>query len=473
MSLQGKGFFISQPYQCEGGNPSAILMTAQAAGLSHVLVKIAEGTQASGLNPAGNDLNEPLVQALHATGIAVWGWHNVSGNNPLEEAVLAIRRVHELALDGYVLFVGAAYEQPGKELAARAFMAEVRAELSNVPLALSTYRFPNFHPGLPWAAFLENCDAVMPQVYWEAAHNAGAQLTESLRQYRALPNARPCIPTGAAYGTPDGWAPTNEDMDDFFVTAKELGVEAVNFFSWDACRNQLPQLWDLIAASKWPVQKTAAMQLPLVWPHTVEGLSAATSSHSWDYPPAGRGQPSGDATIAEADDYLPAGGEQSSGEAAITSAVDHPPMGGGQSSGKAAVTSEVDYPPAGGGQPVASDSQAGEFKARFSSHPPRPDAFTTQYLNALKSYQAAKVSALYAKDAIHVRGDKVLNGAQVIRTGYSAFFYGLPAGATFVLLGVEVRGDVRYLAWKAGPLTAYESIILRDGIIILEYTYIE
>jgi hypothetical protein len=134
---------------------------------------------------------------------------------------------------------------------------------------------------------------------------------------------------------------------------------------------------------------------------------------------------------------------------------------------------EWDYPPAGGGQLVAPASQADAIKARVSSQPVGPDAFTTQYLNSLKSYQAAKVSALYAEDAIHVRGDKVLNGAQVIRSGYSAFFYGLPSGATFDLLGVEVRGDVRYLAWKAGPLTAYESIILRDGVIILEYTYIE
>jgi hypothetical protein len=400
MALQGKGFFISQLSECEGGNTSAILLTAQAAGLSHVLVKIAEGTQGSGLDQAGHDLNAPLVQALHAAGIAVWGWHAVSGAHPADEAAIAIHRVNELALDGYVLCVGAAYEQPGREQAARTFMADVRAELNNVPLALSTYRFPNFHPGLPWAAFLENCNVVMPQVYWEAAHNAGAQLTESLRQYQALP-------TGAAYGTPDGWAPTNEEMDDFLAKAKELGLETVNFFSWDTCRNHLPQLWDLIASFHWPAKESEAVH------HTHTQSLMTIPSQEWDYPPAG------------------------------------------------------------GGQPVSPTSQADAIKARVSSHPVRPDAFTTQYLTALKSCQAAKVSALYAEDAVHVRGDKVLNSAQVIRSGYSAFFYGLPTGATFELLGVEVRGDVRYLAWKAGPLTAYESIILRDGVIVLEYTYIE
>jgi len=423
MSLQGKGFFISQPSECEGGDPTAILLAAQAAGLSHVVIKIAEGTQASEADPTGRDLNTPLVQVLRAAGIAVWGWHTLSGDDPASEADIATRRVHELALDGYVLRTGAAYEQPGRGQAACAFMAKLRTELSNIPIALSTYRFPNFHPGFPWAAFLEKCDVVMPQVYWEAAHNAGAQLKESLRQYRALPNARPCIPTGAAYGTPDGWAPTLEDLGDFLATAKEIGVEAVNFFSWDACRDHLSHLWDVIANFAWPVPKRVTTPIPERVPTTVKPVA-----------------------VAESLEVVPS----------------------------APAPSQVwDYPPAGGGQPVAPLSQVEAIKARVSSQPAKPDAFTTNYLKALKSCQAAKVSTLYAEDAIHVRGDKVLNGAQVIRSGYAAFFYGLPAGAKIELSGVEVRGDVRYLAWKAGPLTVYESIILRDGMIVLEYTYIE
>lgn len=140
---------------------------------------------------------------------------------------------------------------------------------------------------------------------------------------------------------------------------------------------------------------------------------------------------------------------------------------------------EYFFPPAGSGQLVTSVDRAEAIKshrvgaAHVSSMPNQLDTFITRYMTALQSRQAAKVSALYAKDAVHVRGDKVLNGAPIIRSGYSAFFYGLPAGATFDLLGVEVNGDVRYLAWKAGVLTAYESILLREGKIVLEYTYIE
>lgn len=41
--LQGKGFFIWQIQSCEKGNPDAIAAAAQAAGLTWVAVKIADG----------------------------------------------------------------------------------------------------------------------------------------------------------------------------------------------------------------------------------------------------------------------------------------------------------------------------------------------------------------------------------------------------------------------------------------------
>ncbi len=437
MALQGKGFYTHILSECEAEDPLAIACAARDAGLSHVLVKIGDGTQPFGLDATGQDLSLPVIQALRAAGIAVWGWHTVYGDDPTGEAALAILRVQELALDGYVLCAGAAYEQADKAQAARAFMTALRADW-DVPIALSSYRFPNFHPELPWAAFLEKCDAVMPQVYWEAAHNAGSQLRESIRQYKALPNARPCIPTGAAYGRLGGWAPTLEDVADFINTAKDLGVEALNFYSWDTCRSNLSPVWDLIANLAWPaVPQTIAPILNQI----PAAAQPASDEHS---PPA---TPPASGTLPAATSSQPAAGAEAG--------------------------MEYFFPPAGGGQLVTFASRAEAIKSHISSIPNEPDTFTTRYLTTLKSRQAGKVAALYAEDAVHVRGDKVLNGAPIIRSGYAAFFYGLPAGATFDLLGVEVNGDVCYLAWKAGMLTAYESIVLRDGKIVLEYTYIE
>jgi hypothetical protein len=92
----------------------------------------------------------------------------------------------------------------------------------------------------------------MPQVFWELAHNAGEQLIESKRQCDALPNARPYIPTGAAYLAAD-WSPTDQDITDFMDTAEVLGLPAVNFFGWETCRTSLPFVWQAISDFIWPV----------------------------------------------------------------------------------------------------------------------------------------------------------------------------------------------------------------------------
>jgi hypothetical protein len=266
MTLQGKGFFTLNLPKCEGGEPASILSAAQAAGLSHVLVKIADGEAAFGVDAAGIDITAPVVQALRAGGIAVWGWHSVHGDSPLAEAAMAIARAQALGLDGYVVEAKGAYSHTDMAAAARQFMSAVRNALT-IPIALSSYRFPNYHPGLPWSTFLEFCDLHMPQVTWDQAHNAGAQLRESKRQCDSLPNARPYIPTGPAY-TKSGWSPTTGEINDFLSTAKTLEIPAVNFYHWDACQHDLPLLWTAITDFAWPAppliitQATASVPAP-------------------------------------------------------------------------------------------------------------------------------------------------------------------------------------------------------------------
>ncbi len=259
MTLQGKGFFTVTLSDCEGGDPAAIVAAAQAAGLSHVFVKIADGVKAFGVDASEFDFTAPVVQALRAAGIAVWGWHYVYGNDPTAEANIAIQCAQSLGLDGYVVNAEDEYKQPGKETVARQFMSAVREALT-VPIALSSYRFPDYHAALPWAIFLEKCDYHMPRVYWEQAHNAAGQLRESKRQCDALPNAKPYIATGPSYGVP-GWEPTPTEISEFLSTARALGIPAVNFFDWNYCRKYLPEIWTTIAEFDWgiPTQVTSAV----------------------------------------------------------------------------------------------------------------------------------------------------------------------------------------------------------------------
>lgn len=258
MTLQGKGFFIWKIVNCEGGNANLIASEAQEAGFTHVLIKVANGIYSYNFNwDQMIDLVPPVAQALRNKGIQVWGWHYVYGDDPISEARIAIRRVQELNLDGYVIDAEAEYKDPGKDVAAERFMTELRSGLGNsVPIALSSYRYPSYHP-IPWNEFLEKCDYNMPQVYWMQAHNPGAQLIQTLQEYES-PNIHyhpPIVPVGAAF-TEYGWTPTAGEILEFLDTARALNLSGANFWEWYNCREVLTpkhEIWNVIANYDWDV----------------------------------------------------------------------------------------------------------------------------------------------------------------------------------------------------------------------------
>ncbi len=249
--LKGKGYYIWKLSACENGNPLAIAHTAHQAGLTHVLIKIANGIYDYNYDPSsGYDLVGPVADALHAKDITVWGWHYVYGDLPKDEAKAAIRQINRLPLDGYV--IDAEGEYKGKYTPCRIFMQDLRSALPDYPIALSSYRYPKYHMDLPWTDFLNGCDFNMPQVYWEQSHNPGAQLDRCITEFQTIITpSRPIIPSGAAYCA-GGWCPTQADIIEFMDRAVTKGLDAVNFWSWDYCRNKLPLIWDTIANYNWP-----------------------------------------------------------------------------------------------------------------------------------------------------------------------------------------------------------------------------
>ncbi len=252
MALTGKGYFIWRIPDCEQGNINTIADLAVQANLTHILVKIANGVISSNVDAkTQQDYVPPLAQALKARNIQVWGWHYVYGEDPAREASKAIERVKTLNLDGYVIDAESEYKAPGKYRAARTFMSALRVGLPATPIALSSYRYPSYHPQLPWKDFLAKCDLVMPQVYWLQAHNAGDQLKRSVQEYQAMTPSRPIIPTGAAFKE-GKWMAASAEVDDFLDAALTLKLEAVNFWEWANTRFYLPDVWKLIGSYDWP-----------------------------------------------------------------------------------------------------------------------------------------------------------------------------------------------------------------------------
>ena len=251
MTVKGKGMMIWQISRCENGNATKIAQVAKNAGFSYVLIKVAEATSAYNVDKtSGKDLVPDVVTALRAQGIGVWGWHYVYGYNPSGEASIAISRTKEFDLDGYVIDAEAEYKLDGRATAAATYMNKLRAGLPNTPIALCSYRFPTYHPELPWSTFLNKCDYNMPQVYWQGAHNPADQLARSLREFKNISPYRPLMPTGPMYKVGD-WEPTAADVVEFMNKAQELEMSSVNYFEWYYGRTIMQSIWNAISGYNW------------------------------------------------------------------------------------------------------------------------------------------------------------------------------------------------------------------------------
>jgi len=288
MTLVGKGYFIWKIPKCEGGVSAAIAARATAANLSHVLIKIADGANwmYNYDYDTRTDLIPPVVDALRAAGVSVWGWHYVRGDNPSAEAHLAVERMKALRLDGYVIDAEGEYRHTEKRAAAGIFMEELRSGLPATPIALSSYRFPRIHRPLPWEEFLERCDLAMPQVYFEGAHNPEEQLAQCVEQYAALRPARPVIPTIPTYAS-HTWRPTPDEIVRILSKARDLGLSAANAWSWDfASRPAFSDLWNALATFDWaPAAPLADVPERLVEalnkhePESAAGLYTENAAH--------------------------------------------------------------------------------------------------------------------------------------------------------------------------------------------------
>ena len=252
--LSGKGYFLWKLINCHAGRPQEIAAAAYAAGLGHALVKIADGVWRYNIavdHPA-------IVAALQAYDIEVWGWQYIYGGSPSAEAQRAISQIKASGVTGFVVNAEREFKAYGMGNAATAYMQTLCSGVPDLPIALSTYRFPSLHVPFPFTAFLKYCDIAMPQVYWLYSHDPVPQLTRTLAEYRQLTNL-PIIPTGAAWKQ-NGWQSTSADCSAFLQAAQSAGLPAANFWSWDASQS-LPT-WDAIAAYDWPPEPAPLPPVP-------------------------------------------------------------------------------------------------------------------------------------------------------------------------------------------------------------------
>lgn len=279
--ISGKGLYIWRADEVlrRMDMPAAdAAQTAKDAGVEHVIIKIADGTSPFPIpekDPGGHKerATQELVDALKAQGIAVWGFSFVYGQRalPEDQARIFADRAKHFGLTGLVINAenigNNKWSTTEGEKRAGTLARILRQEMGgNVVLALSTYRFPQFHSEFPFEAFMEECDIAMPQVYWVMLGgkegDAVANLTQSYDEYRARFPRKLIIPTGAAYGEgqADGsyWSASPRQIERFLAQAKAMALPAVNFWSWEHAYNDPGNdraggtvLWDTLAAFRY------------------------------------------------------------------------------------------------------------------------------------------------------------------------------------------------------------------------------
>lgn len=242
--ISGFGWYIWQIAQ--SGSPETIAALAHANHCEHLLIKIADGRYP--YNAVDGDPAKQLAQKTQAFGMDAWGWQYVYLSNPVDEALMAIKRIKETGVTGFV--VDAEAEWMSNAANAEIYMKKLRSGVGNeFPLALSSYRYPSVQPAFPWSTARKYVNLDMPQVYWVQAHNPGYQLTKSYQEFAKMNPILPYLPTGAAYTWKD-WRPTVEDVDHFIQAADGIGLSGYNFWSWQNCMQDVQDVWGFLMPNK-------------------------------------------------------------------------------------------------------------------------------------------------------------------------------------------------------------------------------
>lgn len=248
----GKGIFIWNLDVCAGGNVNTLAAKAKAAGFSWVALKVQDGPYPFARNQSRL---ASAINALRAVGIKAWGWGYLRGANALKQSIAAaeasmtVKLMKELLLEGFLIDVEHEYKrQPKNRDWAATYMTALRAALPKVPLGLCSYRWPSYHPELPWREFLAYCDFHAPQVYWQGGINPAGQLARSVRELTAI-KALPIVPAGSAYSE-HGWQPTITELNEFDKEAKRLKLPGVTWWSFEHAE-RIPGFWSTLASHEW------------------------------------------------------------------------------------------------------------------------------------------------------------------------------------------------------------------------------
>lgn len=246
--VQGKGIYIWQLWRC--GPIEQIIANVKRAGMMHIIPKIADGNYEYAEN---SPYLSQLVSMAHDLNIKVVPYHYVYGAYAKSEAVRIIQELKKYPYDGLVINAETQYRDlANSSTAAQLYCEAIKEALPDLPLYLSTFRFPSLHRGFPFNTFLKYMDGNMPQVYWmDANGTVPRQLQRTITEYSALTDI-PMIPTGAAFNE-HGWAALPEDQKIFVNEVKEQNLIGCNWWEYRHAFILRPELGQAIIDSSFEI----------------------------------------------------------------------------------------------------------------------------------------------------------------------------------------------------------------------------
>ena len=246
----GKGMWLWQPQAVEGGNVAAIVAKAQAAGLTHLYVRV--GSSIDGFN--GGPFLSALLPAAHAAHIRVFGWDFPYLANADADVARAYQAITFTApggdrIDGFAADIELASEGVNISPAtATVYTSHLRHWVgAGYPLIAVVPQPTPEVLGYPYNEVAANFDAIAPMAYW-LNREPGADVAAAISGLQGL--GKPILPVGQAYdgggeGGPPG-LPTPQDIQRFMAVADQYGAAGVSFWSWQHADQAI---FDAIAAS--------------------------------------------------------------------------------------------------------------------------------------------------------------------------------------------------------------------------------
>ncbi len=252
----GKAGMIWKLRDWQDGDPVAQAAQAVLLGLSHVSLKIIDGTNEKWewwyIKDQNYELLPATIAALKEANIHVKGWGWTYGRYPKAEAEKTIELCRKYGIEEYDIDAEHQYNKKGMASVAETYGQTLAGAIPEIRVGLCSYRFVRTHqPDFPVDAFAPFMDYWCPQVYFLGDNRIGggaSQLEVSSKQYdtiRKLPyiGVAPTYPWG-------NWRASKDQLMLFFAKAKELGHEG--FMVWDLPQASQEQL-DAIKKFKWDV----------------------------------------------------------------------------------------------------------------------------------------------------------------------------------------------------------------------------